>query len=192
MDAIVKNAPLAMQAGGTALSAYGQYDQASSYKRIGARQMEAAEYEAQQLEQNAGQQQAAAQRAATEERRMANLAASRALAVAAASGGASDPTVVNLMARIQGEGAYRSMMELYGGEDRARLMRAQAASTRRGGQMFNEDAQRASKAAKFGAFSTVMKGSSSLYEKYGKKGRPEPIQQSNPYGFAAGDEIDRM
>jgi hypothetical protein len=51
--------------------------------------------------------------------------------VAAASGaGASDASVVNIVGRIKGEGAYRAATALYAGEDKARVLRMQAAAKR--------------------------------------------------------------
>lgn len=80
-------------------------------------------FQADQLRQNAGQAQAAAQRDAISADRQDELIASRALAVAAASGGgASDPTVINLIAKNAAEGAYRKQMALYAGDDKARSM----------------------------------------------------------------------
>jgi hypothetical protein len=59
--------------------------------------------------------------------RRTDLLASRALAVAAASGGgASDPTVVNTIAGIAQEGAYRKAVALYRGDEEARKLTMQA------------------------------------------------------------------
>lgn len=91
----------------------------------------ALDYEADQLAQNANQQIAAAQRTALDARRQAMLVQSRALAVAAAGGGgATDVSVVTNMGRIAGEGAYRSAVAIYDGEDRARVLRMQAEAKR--------------------------------------------------------------
>lgn len=85
--------------------------------------------EAQQLRQQAGDSIASSQRAALEEKRRVDLVQSRALAVAAAGGGsASDPTVVRILSDLEGEGAYRAAVALYGGEDRAAKLRAAADS----------------------------------------------------------------
>lgn len=89
------------------------------------------EFVAKQLDVNAGQSVAAAQRTAAEQRRQATITASRALALAAASGGgASDVTVTNLLGRIAGEGAYRAGVALYEGEEQARLYRMGATAKR--------------------------------------------------------------
>jgi hypothetical protein len=147
--------PLALTVAGTALSAGGSI--------IGAN-AEAKELrsEAAQLEAQAGLERASSHRQAIEERRQARLAASRGLAVAAASGAsADDPTVVNALAGIEGEGEYRALTALYNGEEQARGMEAQAAANRRG-------AKSTKKAALFNAAGTVLSAGSTLYDRYGK------------------------
>lgn len=104
----------AISTAGTLLSTLGSISQGKSASV-------AAKYEAEQLEQKAGQERAASQRKAIEMRRRAGIAESRALALAAASGGgASDPTITNLMAGIAGEGELAAQTAIYEGEERAR------------------------------------------------------------------------
>ncbi len=87
----------------------------------GRAEKKAAISDAKQLQYRAGQTRASAQRAAGEERRDARYLSSRARAVAAASGaGASDPTVVNLLADIEAEGEYNALARMYEGEESAR------------------------------------------------------------------------
>lgn len=129
----------------------GKQEQANAYE------------EAEQLDINAGQQVAAAQRSAMEHQREGRLAQSRALAVAAASGGgASDPTVINIISQLAGETAYRGMVDLYQGQEESRNMRLEAENMRRTG-----DASR--KAGNQKSFATVLDGASSLFSKYGPK-----------------------
>jgi hypothetical protein len=119
------------------------------------------EFEAVQMEQQAGQEMAAAQRSAQEEQRKARLVASRALAVASAGGGgASDPTVVRILADIDGEGAYRSAMELYRGEEAGRKLRMGAAGARYDGKV-------ARAGGKAQATAQYLSAAGSLYTKYG-------------------------
>lgn len=90
-----------------------------------------AEFDAWQAEEEGKLAIAISQRAAHEERRQSDLVASRALAVAAASGGSvSDPTIVNLLAKAKGEGAYRASVALYEGRAKARQLKLQAAVRR--------------------------------------------------------------
>mgnify|MGYP001606871182 CR=1 FL=1 len=115
---------IAAMIAGTALSA------GSSI--IGANQ-EARQYRsaADQLDVQAAQQRAMSQREAIDQRRQARLATSRGLAVAAASGGgADDPSVVNLLADLEGEGEYRALTSLYNGEEQARAKEVQATDYR--------------------------------------------------------------
>ena len=157
--------------------ASGQDLQASAYEDIGQRRAYIAGIEASQHEENAVQQVASSQRTAADEQKHARLVASRALAVAAASGGgASDPTVVGIISRIAGEGTYRSMTALYEGEMAARTSRRQAEAARYGGQIAQIDAQRAAAASR-GQASTTRNNANinaltdvgkSLYDKYAK------------------------
>jgi hypothetical protein len=152
------------------------YEQAAEAARVaGRRKNVAAQFEAEQLEQNAGQVVAASQRDAMEERRKADLMASRALALAGASGGgASDTTVVNIIAKLKGEGSYRSAVALYRGEDKARRLRMGAAARRYEGAVAEEggifegaayDTQ--AKAARFQAIATAASDAPTLLMKYG-------------------------
>lgn len=151
-----------------AIAAVGTVLTYASQRKQGKQAQAAANFEASQLEQGSGQQIATAQRGAEESRRQGVLAQSRALAVAAASGGgASDPTVVKLIANLAGEGAYRGMVDLYSGQEKARQMRVQADITRHGGGQAYQNAQNTSLA-------TAVSGASSLYAKYGMHSQPAP------------------
>jgi hypothetical protein len=151
---------------------------AAAEKKRAQRIAAAKEFEAQQLEQDAGQAIAASQRQRDEEHRTARLVASRALAVAAASGaGASDTTVVNLIARTKGEGAYRGAVALYEGEERSRRLLAAAGAKRYEGAVAIEggyDAERAyaykSQAAATTATGNIMGSLGGLFGKYGGGG----------------------
>ena len=169
---------LAMQVGGTVLGAVGAYGESQSYRAAAKYGTQAAAFQAAQLEQDAKTSIGMGQRAAAEERRQAEIAQSRILALAAASGGgASDPTVVNLIARQAQEGAYRANLALYEGDEAARKMRLQAAGITTG-------AQAESELLKAKAQTTLVKGITgaatsaaetfgpSLYEKYAQPSGP--------------------
>lgn len=122
--------------------------------------------EAAQLEANAGQERASSQRAALEERRQGRLASSRALALAAASGGgADDPTVVNAIADIEGEGEYRALTALYEGNVAGDDLERQAKARRR-------EAKSVKKQSYFKAAGTILGAGATLADRYGggKKG----------------------
>lgn len=128
------------------------------------------DFQADQLRQNAGQVQASSQRTAFEQDRQTQLVNSAALASAAASGGgASDPTVVNIMARTAGEGAYRKAVALYQGDDRARLMSLQADAKDYEGKSMLSNSEQVAGAQMFSAGTTLLKGmarGSSLYQRF--------------------------
>lgn len=154
---------------------------ADAARRGAERRRAAAQYEAAQLRSQGGQVFAASQRGAREANRQARLVQSRALAVAAASGGGvSDPTVVNMLSRTAGEGAYRAAVALYEGEERARTLRMQAAARDYEGQLAIEAGE--DQAAAYGtqALGSLFKGAVSMYDKYGGSG-PASV------GLMAGD-----
>lgn len=141
---------------------------AEGAKAAAARRQAALGFEAEQLRVQAGQSVAAAQHAAREQRRQADLLQSRAIAVAAASGGGvSDPTVVNILGKIAGEGAYRAGLAIYEGEERARTLRMGAAARDYEGALAIEAGDLAADAYGMQAGASLFKGTSSLFSKYG-------------------------
>lgn len=101
-------------------TAYGGYETAR-----------AADVAAEGLDSAGGQYVAASQLKAQNELRRTKLMTSRAQQLAAASGaGASDPTVVDIISGIAGEGAYRSELALYEGKEQQRAMAAKADAMR--------------------------------------------------------------
>lgn len=97
----------------------------------------AADFEAKQMEQKAGEERAAAQREAAQDRKEAELANSRAQALAAASGGgvgADAPTIVKIMSDTAGQGELNAGMRIYGGENRARGLMDSAKGRRMSGR----------------------------------------------------------
>jgi hypothetical protein len=146
--------PIILAVGGSALSAGGTILGAHS-------EAGALKGEANQLDEQAGRTRASSQRQAIDERRQAGLVASRALSLAAASGGgADDPTVVNLIANTQGEGEYRALTALYNGNEEALGMEAQARSKRK-------EAKNVKTASYLKAAGSIISGGSTLADKYG-------------------------
>jgi len=138
----------------------------SAKKQQGEQAQASANYQANQLDQSAGQQFASAQRASMSDEQQARLAQSRALAVAAASGGGvSDPTVMSIMSRLAGEGTYRSMVDLYQGREKARQLEDQANAARLQGGI-------ASSNSNYSSAATLVSGASSMYSKYAADHRP--------------------
>ena len=145
------------------------YRQAADAARVSGRRANVAkQFEAEQLDQLAGQSIAASQRDMLEQRRQADLAASRALALAAASGGgASDPTVVKIISGIKGEGAYRSAVALYRGEEEARQLHLKAGAARYEGAVAEEAGANQADAYGTMAKASLFNTASSLFTKYG-------------------------
>jgi len=161
--------PLVLAVVGAAKESQAQRQAGKTAAAIGQAQRGGAEFEAQLLEQRGGQEIAASQRAAAEERRQARYGASRAVAVAAASG-AGGPTVSRIISDIAGEGAYRSAVALYEGEERARQTRLGAISSRYEGEVAAASGQARQRAFNIGATSSVLRAGSSLLDKYGRGG----------------------
>lgn len=146
--------PIGLLVAGAALSAGGSIIGANSE----AKEMR---LQADQLDAQAGLERATSQRKAMEERRQGRLASSRTLALAAASGGgADDPSVVNTMADIAGEGEYRALTALYEGDESASSMEAEAAAKRRG-------AKSVKTAGAIKAAGSIISAGSTLYNRYG-------------------------
>lgn len=146
--------PLALMAAGTAVSGAGTILGANS-------QSKELRSEATQLDEQAGRTRASSQREAIEQRRQAKLVASRALTLAAASGGgADDPTIVNLIANTEGEGAYRAYTALYNGNEEALGLERQAQAKRK-------EAKTVKKVAWLKTAGSVISSGSTLADRYG-------------------------
>lgn len=146
--------PMALAVGGSLLSAGGTIVGANS-------QASELRSEAGQLDTMAGQERATGQRAAVEARRQSALLGSRALAVAAASGGgASDPTVVNIISRLSGEGQFRALTAMYDAEETARSKEMQAIDKRK-------EAGNVKKAGLLTAAGTLLNSGASMYKTFG-------------------------
>lgn len=166
---------LGLQSAATILSAGSQLAKGAATRTVAARRNASAEFEAAQLDTEAGQSVGVGMRNAQDETLKALYANSKALALVGASGaGASDPTVMNVLARTAGEGAYRSALALYEGEAQARIDQMRAQALRYQGAVGVDDAAAASRAANMGALSTVLSGGLkglTLYDRFwtGKK-----------------------
>ncbi|KKL80869.1 hypothetical protein LCGC14_2000440 [marine sediment metagenome] len=125
--------------------------------RAGNAAKKAGDIEARELRKRAGVRRAVGHREAAEEQRNAELAYSRALSIAAASGaGVSDPTVVKLFADLQAEGDFRVLSRLFVAEDEAQGIEYRSEVAQREGRARRRLGQ-------FSALSTAV----SFAEKYG-------------------------
>lgn len=147
-------ATIALLAAGTLMSASSSIGQGRAAKQ-------AYDYQARQQEAAAGQERAMAQRRAAEQRRRETLAQSRLRAVAGAGGGsATDAGVLDLSGDLAEEGELQALYELYNGEERARGLEG-------GAQLSRFQGKQAKRAGQAAAVSTILRGGSSLLERYG-------------------------
>ena len=159
------------------LTAVGTIASANQQRAAGKAANQAAQFEALQMERQAGEARATSQRQAIEQRRKSDYMRSRAQALAASSGaGALDPTVVDIVSGIEGEGDLAARSVLYEGEVRATNRETAAAGRRFEG----ENAERAGKAA---AAATMLKGAGSMFSMYGAGGFGAESGGSDPSGF---------
>ena len=164
--------PLIMMGAGTIMSAYGRYQQGKALRNLG-------NYKADQLEAKADQERAVGQHKAEKRRRQAKLARSRALALSAASGGASDPTSMGIMAGITQEGELNAQYEIYKGEENARTAET-------GANVARYEGEQAYQAGKIGVFSTILQGAGMGLGQYNTMmGKYAPAPAPDPW--AAGD-----
>lgn len=151
--------PTILQLAGTGIGAAGDLARGNATMLAAQRKSQASEFEAEQLDQQAGQEVAASQRGAADEALKTALINSAALARAAASGaGASDPTVVAIMAKTAGMGSYRQNLALYQGEAQARLDNLRATADRYQASNTLADASAAQSASRMTAAATLFSG----------------------------------
>lgn len=170
---------------GLALQAVGGIEARKDAKDIGRKKREAAEFEALQLEQQANDAAASGQRAQFNEARTSRLVQSRALTLAAASGGASDPTIVKIISGIASEGAYRQSLAIYQGEERARALRLAAQANRFSGEIGASAALAQGNAIALQSAAQVASGASTMYARYGYNS-PATATPSNEFTYTGG------
>lgn len=158
----LKAASTVATVGGTAISAIGADNQGKAAKTE-------ADYEANQLNQNADNQMASAEQREVAQNLQTKYVLSTAQARAAAGGAAAtDPTVTTNMMTIAGQGQFRALTDLYQGQ-----AAAQADTTKATADIFGGQQGQASGQTKM--YSTILGGASSLYDKYGSV--PPWVQQ---------------
>lgn len=164
----------------SALAAYGSYESGQEAKRQAQAQAVEREFEADQLDQIALGEKAAGQRRAAVERRKARFLESRALAFAARDGGASDPTVVDIISDIEAEGSYNAAVAMYEADERAKQARMAAAARRFEGANALIAGRSAERAGGIRAAGSAAYSYGALYGKYGRPGTPKPSESETP------------
>lgn len=144
-------------------------------RRGGEARRVAANLEANVLEQQASNTIGAAQRDMIDLQRQSRMTQSRAIALAAASGGgaSSAPTVVKLVGDLAKEGSYNAARALYAGQEKERLMRLQARELREmgefavvGGNIMGAAAESRGRAAEMKGYASMLETGGGLYAKY--------------------------
>jgi hypothetical protein len=169
MTAAATGGSMALSGFGTAISAASTL--AGGDYAVTAAQMkqQAANYQAAQLQQNAGGEIAAAQRQAFDVNQKTNLLRSSAVANAAASGiNAGAGSAVTNQSGIVQRGQYLSNMDLWGGENRATGLMNQAQGLQYTGAMDALAGEEAQRAADASALGTLAGGGASLLRMYGR------------------------
>lgn len=132
-----------------------------SQMQQGRQQAAQAKLQAIENKRDANAEAAAAQREAMIERKKARNLKSRALAVAAASGGsASDPTVVNQLTEIDAQGELNALNALWAGQTTEAALRRGADTAYRTGRAYRS-------AGNTRAATTLLAGATDWYSKYG-------------------------
>ena len=133
----------------------------ASTLRAGEEAKQAGDIRARELREDATAKQAESQRVAVLARRKGTFAASRARAVAAASGGGiADTTADILIGRVEAQTDLNVLNALYEGDTTARGLRQGAATAQREGRA-------AKTASRYKAIASALSGASSFADKYG-------------------------
>jgi hypothetical protein len=157
--------PAAMIAFTSGLKAMGLKGQGDALVTAAGRRQQAADFEAQQLEVNAGQAKAASQRDAF----FKDLEGQQLISAirARAGAGATDPTVLNIIGQAMARRSYNMQAALYGGDEKARLMNMQATAKRYDAALGMDDAKQGRDSYRFAALGALAEGGArSLYQKY--------------------------
>jgi hypothetical protein len=156
---------------------------------FGEQQRRRAEFQARLLEQAAGRAIAAGQREKLEVERVTKLTESRALALAAASGGgAGSPTVVNHIGNIAKRGAYLGAIALYNSEQKARDLNIAAAMARYEGELSAEAGRRGitdefdRDPYDLATAGAIIGGAATLFNRYGRGGPSSGGAGGDDYG----------
>lgn len=161
-------APALMTLVGSFTQSEGYKAAADAARLVGERKAALDQFQAAQLQVNAGQALAASQRQAADINLATELTLSHAKAMAAASGaGATDPTVVHLVANLAGQGAYKAGIALYEGEDKARSLRMAASAENYQAALDIESGNLKGSAFDTQAKSSLISGGGGLMSKYG-------------------------
>lgn len=179
---------------GSAITAYSQVSsglqEAAIIEQSAENEKARATYEAAQAEREASTSRAESQRQANRRRAEGDRVVSRQIALAAASGGAADPSIINLVGESYEEAELAAGLEIYQGETRARGLEDAAAvrlfEGEQGVQAAGTAASATRQAGFLGAGATLIGGVGSAFESFGRiQGRAtddQPPATTRRYG----------
>lgn len=140
-----------------------------------------------QYDRQADNAQVESQQSAKMERKQARLLASRAQAVAGASGaGASDPQITRILGDINAEGEINALNTLYTGDNRAKQLRYQGDVARRTGLAKSIAGFSAATSRAFNSFTDFANNNPSFFQKYGGDRATQSIGTGTAYSDFAG------
>jgi hypothetical protein len=155
---------------GAGLSAANTLAGGSYAAQAGQLQQQAANFQAQQLQENAPGEIAAAQRQAIDVNQKANVLRSSAVANAAAGGvNAGTGSALTNQAQIVNKGQQNSLLDLWQGQNRDTGLLNQAQGVQFSGAIDALAGQQAQQAANLNAMSTIAGGGASLLRMYGQQ-----------------------
>lgn len=131
------------------------------------------EYQAKLAEREAQQTRAFGEVEAAKKRREGRLAESRQRAIAAASGGAGDPSVLNILATTEAEAQYASDMERFRGKAGAAGRRLQAQGLRLRGQSARQQGLLTGLGNFLQAGGTYAEANPTAFERFGRQNEPQ-------------------
>jgi hypothetical protein len=162
---------MAATAAGGGLSAMGTLAGGQYAKQAGQMQQEAAEFTAEQLEENATQAVASSQRTALDTALKTSLAISSSRANAAGNGvNAGAGSAVTNVGNLAQRGSYQAMMDLFNGQSTATGLQNQAAGVRYTGAMEEIGGEEAQTASDLAAAGTLAGSAGNMAKLYGAMG----------------------
>lgn len=162
-------ASVGMNLVGSGIQAKGTLAQGDYAKQAGLMQQQASEFQAQQLEENAGQAIASGQRQAMDTRLKSSLAQSSIIARAAGSGtdaGVGSPAAT--VGAVASRGEYNALMDMFNGQSTATGLLNQAKGARYSGQLAAIGGEEAQSASRTNALATLASGAGNALSNYGR------------------------
>jgi hypothetical protein len=171
--AAVAGATMGLNAAGSVLQAQGTLAGGSYAKQAGDMQQVEANYQADQITQNASQAIASSQRQSLDTAMKTKLAISTARANAGASGvNAAVGSPAEAVGQLAQRGSYLAAMDMFNGKSTATGLLNQAAGVRYSGQIAELSGEEQQDASKLAALGTLAGSAGSMMKQYGSAAFP--------------------